>query len=86
MNNNNNNNRRQQMELINSTLDQLVNEQLNQAKEVASEICDLDPDVSIDAVLLLDALACAGIQLTPITEHNLPSLAYFQLLGGTNVK
>jgi len=51
----------------------LIDEQTKYAIDLASKLEFFGNELNI--ILLLDALACTGLQLVPITEENIPSLA-----------
>lgn len=56
----------------------LIDEQTEYASDLASELMNLfgeDNFNELNGYLLLDALECTGLQLVPITEENIPSLA-----------
>jgi hypothetical protein len=56
------------------TADKLVQDQFNKAEKLADAITELTLEDSVDAILILDALASTGMKLVPDTS-NLPSMA-----------
>lgn len=60
---------------------ELINEQKTNAKQLAIEIEQLSGEDELDTVLILDALACAGLRIVSIEPgENVPSLAMFSML------
>lgn len=59
----------------------LIEEQKANAERLAEEMSELSGDET-DTVLVLDALACAGLRIVPIEAgENVASLAMFSLLS-----
>ena len=58
----------------------LIEEQKANAERLAEEISELSGD-DTDTVLILDALACAGLRIVPMEAgENVASLAMFSIL------
>ena len=55
--------------------------QLERAEELAEEITTYIEDEAVSLEDVLDSLARLGYELTPITDHNTPSYAYYMTLG-----
>ena len=59
----------------------LIEEQKANAERLAEEMSELSGD-DTDTVLVLDALACAGLRIVPMEAgENVASLAMFSLLS-----
>lgn len=58
----------------------LIEEQKANAERLAEEMCELSGN-GTDTVLVLDALACAGLRIVPMEAgENVASLAMFSIL------
>jgi hypothetical protein len=55
--------------------------QLERAEELTEEINTYIENEAVSLEDVLDSLARLGYELTPITDHNTPSYAYFTTLG-----
>ena len=55
--------------------------QLERAEEFMEEINTYIEDEAVNLEDVLDSLARLGYELTPITDHNIPSYAYYMTLG-----
>jgi len=55
--------------------------QTERGDELIEELNTFLDDEEISLADLLDSLARLGYELTPITDHNTPSYAYFRELG-----
>ena len=55
--------------------------QLERAEEFMEEINTYIEDEAVNLEDVLDSLARLGYELTPITDHNTPSYAYYMTLG-----
>lgn len=59
----------------------LIEEQTKNAERLAEEMSDLSGEQT-DTVLVLDALACAGLRIVPMEAgENVASIAMFRMLA-----
>jgi hypothetical protein len=58
-----------------------IAEQSELASKLVDELAEIVQEGGLSQPDLLDTLARLGVQLKPITDHNVPSYAYFIALG-----
>ena len=66
--------------MLNNKTELKVQKQIEYVDTIITGLLDDGHEIDVSTLDLLDELASYGLELTPIKNENIPSLAYFHLI------
>ena len=67
-------------------IEKRIQEQIDYSQQLISILESDGHEIDFDIISLLDDLASLGLELTPIKDRNIPSLAFFHLMTGQPIE